>query len=130
MTTHTRPRTAAITGAGTGLGRETALALADKGYRVFGTARATSEVDALQAASHGRGEEATEILRLVRNQPLAELDRLRLRLVGSALTAIPLQSPMRRASKETHLVLCARRRLAPREAFHARVKLNNAPVRA
>ena len=41
-----------------------------------------------------------------------------------------LQSPMRRASRRTHSILCARRRLAPREAFPARVKLNNAPVRA
>jgi NAD(P)-dependent dehydrogenase (short-subunit alcohol dehydrogenase family) len=31
-----RPRTAAITGAGSGLGREIALKLAAKGYQVFG----------------------------------------------------------------------------------------------
>ena len=41
MTTETThvPRSVAITGAGSGLGREIAIGFADKGYRVFGTAR-------------------------------------------------------------------------------------------
>ena len=46
--------TAAITGAGGGLGREIALNLADKGYRVFGTAMAINEVADLQQASGGK----------------------------------------------------------------------------
>jgi NAD(P)-dependent dehydrogenase (short-subunit alcohol dehydrogenase family) len=41
MTTETTdvPRSVAITGAGSGLGREIAIGFADKGYHVFGTAR-------------------------------------------------------------------------------------------
>ena len=49
-----RPRTAAITGAGSGLGREIALKLAAKGYQVFGTALHDDEVHDLSAASDGR----------------------------------------------------------------------------
>src|SRR5258708_4276461 len=45
-----RPRTAAITGAGSGLGREIALNLAAKGYQVFGTALHDDEVHDLSAA--------------------------------------------------------------------------------
>ena len=37
-------RTAAITGAGSGLGRDIALGLAAKGYRVFGTAISLDEI--------------------------------------------------------------------------------------
>jgi NAD(P)-dependent dehydrogenase (short-subunit alcohol dehydrogenase family) len=48
------PRSVAITGAGSGLGREIALRLAEKGYRVFGTALNTDEVDDLAAAASGR----------------------------------------------------------------------------
>jgi NAD(P)-dependent dehydrogenase (short-subunit alcohol dehydrogenase family) len=44
----------AITGGGSGLGRELALKLADKGYRVFGTALNPAEVDDLATASGGR----------------------------------------------------------------------------
>ena len=44
-----RPRTAAITGAGSGLGREIALKLAAKGYQVFGTALHDDEVHDLSA---------------------------------------------------------------------------------
>jgi NAD(P)-dependent dehydrogenase (short-subunit alcohol dehydrogenase family) len=44
----------AITGAGSGLGRVLALKLADKGYRVFGTALIPTEVDDLATASGGR----------------------------------------------------------------------------
>jgi len=43
-------RSAAITGAGSGLGRSVALKLADNGYRVVGTALATAEVSELQHA--------------------------------------------------------------------------------
>ncbi|MFJ8234038.1 SDR family NAD(P)-dependent oxidoreductase [Streptomyces sp. NPDC094448] len=43
----------AITGAGGGLGREVALKLAAKGYRVFGTALTRDEIDALDLASGG-----------------------------------------------------------------------------
>jgi NAD(P)-dependent dehydrogenase (short-subunit alcohol dehydrogenase family) len=49
-----RPRTAAITGAGSGLGREIALKLAAKGYQVFGTALHDDEVHDLSSASDGR----------------------------------------------------------------------------
>jgi NAD(P)-dependent dehydrogenase (short-subunit alcohol dehydrogenase family) len=49
-----QPRTAAVTGAGSGLGREIALQLAAKGYRVFGTGLLDKELDDLCAASNGR----------------------------------------------------------------------------
>ena len=39
-------RSAAITGAGSGLGRDIALGLAEKGYAVFGTAMTAAEVQA------------------------------------------------------------------------------------
>jgi NAD(P)-dependent dehydrogenase (short-subunit alcohol dehydrogenase family) len=44
---------AAVTGAGRGLGRELALGLAAKNYRVFGTATSQAEIDALRQASDG-----------------------------------------------------------------------------
>jgi NAD(P)-dependent dehydrogenase (short-subunit alcohol dehydrogenase family) len=46
--------TAVITGAGSGLGRDIALGLASKGYRVLGTAMSPDEVSDLAAASDGR----------------------------------------------------------------------------
>ena len=46
-------KNAAITGAGSGLGRDIALGLANKGYAVFGTALSMSEVDDLKEASDG-----------------------------------------------------------------------------
>jgi NAD(P)-dependent dehydrogenase (short-subunit alcohol dehydrogenase family) len=55
MTTETNhvPRSVAITGAGSGLGREIAVGLADKGYRVFGTARTPEEVEHVRPVTHG-----------------------------------------------------------------------------
>src|SRR5882672_3172735 len=50
----TKQRSAAITGAGGGLGRDIALGLAAKGYRVFGTAMAGAEIADLQQASGGK----------------------------------------------------------------------------
>lgn len=47
-------RTAAVTGAGSGLGREIALQLAAKGHRVFGTGLVEGELDELFTASNGR----------------------------------------------------------------------------
>jgi NAD(P)-dependent dehydrogenase (short-subunit alcohol dehydrogenase family) len=47
-------RSAAITGAGSGLGRDIALGLAEKGYSVFGTAMTAAEVQDLKNASGGR----------------------------------------------------------------------------
>jgi NAD(P)-dependent dehydrogenase (short-subunit alcohol dehydrogenase family) len=44
---------AAVTGAGSGLGRDIALGLAAKGYRVFGTARKIAEIEDLKQASCG-----------------------------------------------------------------------------
>jgi NAD(P)-dependent dehydrogenase (short-subunit alcohol dehydrogenase family) len=49
----TKQRAAAITGAGSGLGRDIALGLAAKGYRVFGTAITNGEIADLQQASGG-----------------------------------------------------------------------------
>lgn len=46
--------TAAITGAGSGLGREIALKLVANGYRVFGTALSAGEVEDLSDASDGQ----------------------------------------------------------------------------
>jgi NAD(P)-dependent dehydrogenase (short-subunit alcohol dehydrogenase family) len=50
----TSGRSAAITGAGSGLGRDIALGLAAKGYLVFGTAISAAEVRDLKDASEGR----------------------------------------------------------------------------
>jgi NAD(P)-dependent dehydrogenase (short-subunit alcohol dehydrogenase family) len=47
-------RSAAVTGAGSGLGRDIALGLAAKGYIVFGTAISSAEVQDLTDASGGR----------------------------------------------------------------------------
>src|SRR5436190_9664002 len=52
--TKQRQRSTAITGAGDGLGRDIALGLAAKGYRVFGTAMAGSEIAELQQATDGK----------------------------------------------------------------------------
>jgi len=46
-------RSAAVTGAGSGLGRDIALGLAAKGYRVFGTAMVSEEIADLTKASGG-----------------------------------------------------------------------------
>jgi NAD(P)-dependent dehydrogenase (short-subunit alcohol dehydrogenase family) len=51
---HAGRRSAAVTGAGGGLGRDIALGLAAKGYLVFGTAMSTAEVQDLKEASGGR----------------------------------------------------------------------------
>jgi len=48
-----KTRAAAVTGAGSGLGRDIALGLAAKQYRVFGTAMNADEVSALAQASGG-----------------------------------------------------------------------------
>jgi NAD(P)-dependent dehydrogenase (short-subunit alcohol dehydrogenase family) len=50
----TSGRSAAITGAGSGLGRDIALGLAAKGYLVFGTAISAAEVHDLKDASEER----------------------------------------------------------------------------
>jgi NAD(P)-dependent dehydrogenase (short-subunit alcohol dehydrogenase family) len=47
-------KSAVVTGAGGGLGRDIALGLADKGYIVFGTAQSATEVQDLKEASGGR----------------------------------------------------------------------------
>lgn len=52
-TNHGKQRTAVITGAGSGLGREVALRLAAKNYRVFGTALSTDDVVELDKESGG-----------------------------------------------------------------------------
>src|SRR5271155_542208 len=46
-------RSAVVTGAGSGLGRDIALGLAAKGYRVFGTAMSLDEIADLKKASGG-----------------------------------------------------------------------------
>jgi NAD(P)-dependent dehydrogenase (short-subunit alcohol dehydrogenase family) len=53
-TTRHSGRSAAVTGAGAGLGRDIALGLAAKGYIVFGTAMSAAEVQDLKDASAGR----------------------------------------------------------------------------
>src|SRR6266481_6474381 len=50
---NTNKRSAAVTGAGGGLGRDIALGLAAKNYRVFGTAMSPGEIADLQVASGG-----------------------------------------------------------------------------
>ena len=54
MSLPTTLRSAAITGAGSGLGRDIALGLAAKGYLVFGTAMSPAEIDDLRRSSGGR----------------------------------------------------------------------------
>jgi NAD(P)-dependent dehydrogenase (short-subunit alcohol dehydrogenase family) len=54
LSAKTSGRSAAITGAGSGLGRDIALGLAAKGYLVFGTAISAAEVQDLKDASDGR----------------------------------------------------------------------------
>src|SRR5712675_3652960 len=49
----TKKRFAAVTGAGSGLGRDIALGLAAKDYRVFGTAMSPEEIADLRQASGG-----------------------------------------------------------------------------
>jgi NAD(P)-dependent dehydrogenase (short-subunit alcohol dehydrogenase family) len=44
---------AAITGAGSGLGRDIAIGFVDKGYRVIGTARTAAKVEDVRHATHG-----------------------------------------------------------------------------
>jgi len=51
--TKNNQRSAAVTGAGSGLGRDIVLGLAAKGYRVYGTAYSTEEVSDLGKASGG-----------------------------------------------------------------------------
>src|SRR4029077_20372103 len=51
--THQKQLTAAVTGAGSGLGRDIALGLAGRNYRVFGTALSSREIDDLKTASNG-----------------------------------------------------------------------------
>jgi NAD(P)-dependent dehydrogenase (short-subunit alcohol dehydrogenase family) len=48
-----KKRSAVVTGAGSGLGRDIALGLAAKGYRVFGTAMSPDEISDLKLASDG-----------------------------------------------------------------------------
>jgi NAD(P)-dependent dehydrogenase (short-subunit alcohol dehydrogenase family) len=52
-TTKQKQRSAAVTGAGSGLGRDIALGLAAKGYRVFGTAMNPEEIADLKTVSAG-----------------------------------------------------------------------------
>jgi NAD(P)-dependent dehydrogenase (short-subunit alcohol dehydrogenase family) len=54
-----RGPTVAITGAGSGLGRELALGFPAKGYRVFGTAQSANEITKFQNQSVDGGEEIT-----------------------------------------------------------------------
>jgi NAD(P)-dependent dehydrogenase (short-subunit alcohol dehydrogenase family) len=54
MKNENNPRSVAITGAGSGLGRDIALGFANKGYRVFGTGFSEAEVKDLKDSSAGR----------------------------------------------------------------------------
>jgi NAD(P)-dependent dehydrogenase (short-subunit alcohol dehydrogenase family) len=53
MKNENNQRSVAITGAGSGLGRDIALGFAKKGYKVFGTAFAAAEVEDLKGSSAG-----------------------------------------------------------------------------
>src|SRR6266481_222106 len=53
MSDRTHQRIAVVTGAGSGLGRDIALGLIQKNYRVFGTALSHNEISDLQQASGG-----------------------------------------------------------------------------
>jgi NAD(P)-dependent dehydrogenase (short-subunit alcohol dehydrogenase family) len=54
MKNENNPRSVAITGAGSGLGRDIALGFANKGYRVFGTGFSEGELKDLKDSSAGR----------------------------------------------------------------------------
>lgn len=54
-----KPRVALVTGAGSGLGLESALTLAESGWRVFGTVLTEAEGEAFQAAARERGVEVS-----------------------------------------------------------------------
>ena len=58
MTAQLAGRVALVTGAGRGIGRSIALALADRGARLFLTARSAGELEAVEAEIRGRGGEA------------------------------------------------------------------------
>jgi NAD(P)-dependent dehydrogenase (short-subunit alcohol dehydrogenase family) len=60
--TNTTNRTAAVTGAGSGLGRDIALGLAATGYMVFGTAMSPAEVDELGHASEGTPQNSAPLV--------------------------------------------------------------------
>ena len=51
-----RKRSAVITGAGSGVGRDIALGLAAKGYHVFGTAMSSEEIANLRKSVGWGGE--------------------------------------------------------------------------
>jgi len=73
MLSTSRHRSAAIVGAGAGLGRELALGLAAKGYIVYGTAISANEVRDLKEASGGRVSLAVcEVTRIEGIQTWAE----------------------------------------------------------
>ncbi len=85
----TSRRSAAVTGAGNGLGRDTALGLAARGYRVFGTAMSQEEVADLEHASGGAVEltrcdiaDEAAVRAWAHEKSDAEQDALRLKLVG------------------------------------------------
>jgi len=56
-----QPRVALVTGAGSGLGLESALTLAESGWRVFGSVLTDDESQALQAAAGERGVEVSVV---------------------------------------------------------------------
>lgn len=61
----TAERTAVITGAGSGLGKDIALGLAAKDYEVWGTARSVEEIaDLADADDRGQGERLVATIRL------------------------------------------------------------------
>jgi NAD(P)-dependent dehydrogenase (short-subunit alcohol dehydrogenase family) len=51
-----------VTGASTGLGKEMALYLAERGFNVYGTVRSDEAADALTQAAHGRGVSVRVVL--------------------------------------------------------------------
>lgn len=57
------PKTILITGAGTGIGRDAAFALAARGHRVYATTRDDAQADALRAECAARGQ-TLEVFRL------------------------------------------------------------------
>jgi NADP-dependent 3-hydroxy acid dehydrogenase YdfG len=71
------PRSVAIARACSGLGRDIAFGLAEKGYRVFGTALTEAEVRNLKNSSTPVGADAEEIVRFAFNaQASVKVSRL------------------------------------------------------